>query len=395
MPIYKYTALDINNKKVHDKKEVSSRNELVEFLRENNLYLLKCVEVEEKAISYKFKLNELAEFCRQLSTMLGSGISLIHTMGILVKRDNKAKIIEIYKRIYVKLQQGYPLSVALMQQGQAFPAIMINMIRSGEESGELEAVTKKLATQFEKDHRLKNKVKNAMIYPIILIVVTIIVVMVLFTSILPNFFTYFDEKTMPGITKVVLAISQFMQAYWIWVLIVALTIAAIWLILLRDYRVRLKYDQFKLRIPKAGKLLRTIYTARFARTMSSLYSSGVSMISALMLAKDTINNEYIASQFDEVIKEVRDGVNLSSAIQKIDGFDPKLFSTIYIGEESGKLDETLASIADDFDYEAEIATQRLVVIMEPIMILIIALIIGTVMISVMLPLYTMYDSAGL
>lgn len=394
MAIYKYVAVDINAKKVHDQKEASSRAELVAFLRSQDLYLVKCQEVEKKENVYKFKLNEVAEFCRQLSTMLGSGISLIHAMGILVKRDNKPKIIQVYKDIYVKLQQGYALSVALSEQKGAFPPFMINMIRSGEETGELELVSKKLAMQFEKDYRLQNKVKNAMIYPIILIIVTICVVMVLFTTILPEFLTYFDGQSLPMITRVMLSISSFMSSYWYIVVILMLSIVAIWLILLRDDKVRLKYDKFKLSIPKIGKLLRVIYTARFARTMSSLYSSGVSMINALMLAKDTVNNAYIESQFDKVIKEIRDGINLSVAIQKVDGFDPKLFSTIYIGEESGKLDETLESIANDFDYEAEIATQRLVVIMEPVMILLLAFIIGSVMISVMLPLYTMYNNAG-
>ena len=395
MATYKYVAKDINAKIVRDKMEARNRNELVDFLRAKNLYLIDCKELSEaEKTMYKFKLNELSEFNRQLSTMLGSGISLIRAMSILVKRDNKAKVSEVYKNIYIKLQQGFALSVALAEQGSAFPLIMINMIRAGEESGQLERTTRKLAVQFEKDHRLKNKIKNAMTYPIILLVVTIGVIFLIFTMILPTFFTYFEGKEMPAITEVILGLSTFMSSYWYIVLIGLLAIIAIWLILLREDKVRLKYDKLKVDLPKVGQLIRIIYTARFARTMSSLYSSGVSMINALALAKDTINNTYIASQFDHVIKEVRDGTTLSVAIQKIDGFDPKLFSSIFIGEESGKLDEMLESIADDFDYEADIATQRLVSLMEPVMIIILAIIVGTVMISVMLPLYTMYNNIG-
>ncbi len=395
MATYKYVAKDMNAKIVKDKMEARSRNELVNFLRAKNLYLIDCKELSEaEKTTYKFKLNELSEFNRQLSTMLGSGISLIRAMSILVKRDNKAKVSEVYKRIYVKLQQGFALSVALSEQGSAFPPIMINMIRAGEESGQLERTTRKLAVQFEKDHRMKNKIKNAMTYPIILLCVTVGVIFLIFTFILPTFFTYFEGKEMPLITQIVLAFSTFMTSYWYIVVIVVLAIIAIWLIMLREDKVRLRYDKLKVDLPKVGKLIRIIYTARFARTMSSLYSSGVSMINALALAKDTINNAYIASQFDGVMKEVRDGTTLSIAIQKIDGFDAKLFSSIFIGEESGKLDEMLESIADDFDYEADIATQRLVSLMEPVMIIILAFIVGTVMISVMLPLYTMYSSIG-
>lgn len=395
MATYKYVAKDINAKTIRDKMEARSRNELVDFLRAKNLYLIDCKELSEaEKTTYKFKLNELSEFNRQLSTMLGSGISLIRAMSILVKRDNKARVCEVYKNIYIKLQQGFALSVALQEQGTAFPPIMINMIRAGEESGQLERTTRKLAVQFEKDHRMKNKIKNAMTYPIILLVVTIGVIFLIFTMILPTFFTYFEGKEMPGITQAVLAFSTFMSSYWYIVIIVLLTFIAIWLILLREDKVRLRYDKLKIDLPKIGKLIRIIYTARFARTMSSLYSSGVSMINALSLAKDTINNAYIASQFDTVMKEVRDGTTLSIAIQKVDGFDAKLFSSIFIGEESGKLDEMLESIADDFDYEADIATQRLVSLMEPVMIIILAFIVGTVMISVMLPLYTMYSNIG-
>lgn len=395
MATFKYIAKDINSKKITGKMEARSRSELVEFLRSKDMYLIDSKELtSEEKTAYKFKLNELSEFNRQISTMLGSGISLIRAMSILVKRDNKPKITEVYKKIYVKLQQGFPLSVALQEQGETFPLLMINMIRSGEESGQLELTTKKMAVQFEKSYRMNNKIRNAMIYPIILLLITIGVIFIIFTAILPTFFTYFDEATMPGITKMMLNISYFMKDYWYLVLIAMLSVIAVWLIALRDKKVRLRYDKAKLNAPIIGKLLKVIYTARFARTMSSLYSSGVSMINALLLTRDTINNSYISSQFDEVVKQIRDGTTLSVAIQHIDGFDAKLYSSIFIGEESGKLDDMLESIADDFDYEAEIASQRMVTILEPVMIVILALIVGTVMISVMLPLYTMYSGIG-
>lgn len=395
MATFKYIAKDINSKKITGKMEARSRGELVEFLRSKDMYLIESKELSnEEKTAYKFKMNELSEFNRQISTMLGSGISLIRAMSILVKRDNKPKITEVYKKIYIKLQQGFPLSVALQDQGETFPLLMINMIRSGEESGQLELTSKKMAIQFEKSYRMNNKIRNAMIYPIILLLITIGVIFIIFTAILPTFFTYFEEAIMPAITKIMLNVSYFMKDYWYLVLIAILSVIAVWLIALRDKKVRLRYDKAKLNVPIIGKLLKVIYTARFARTMSSLYSSGVSMINALLLTRDTINNSYISSQFDEVVKQIRDGTTLSLAIQHIDGFDAKLYSSIFIGEESGKLDDMLESIADDFDYEAEIASQRMVTILEPVMIVILALIVGTVMISVMLPLYTMYSGIG-
>ena len=140
----------------------------------------------------------------------------------------------------------------------------------------------------------------------------------------------------------------------------------------------------KLKFPKLGKLLGTIYTSRFARNMCSLYTSGISIINGLMIVKDNIGNKYIESQFDQVIRMVRNGTSLSQSIQKIDGFDAKLASSIYIGEESGKLEDMLSSLADDFDYE--------VAMLEPIMIIFLALIVLCVMLSVLLPIYQMYQN---
>jgi putative type II secretion pathway protein xcpS len=162
--------------------------------------------------------------------------------------------------------------------------------------------------------------------------------------------------------------------------------------MLRVEKIRYKVDQMKLKFPKLGKLLGTIYTSRFARNMCSLYTSGISIINGLMIVKDNIGNKYIESQFDQVIRMVRNGTSLSQSIQKIDGFDAKLASSIYIGEESGKLEDMLSSLADDFDYEAEMATQKMVAMLEPIMIIFLALIVLCVMLSVLLPIYQMYQN---
>lgn len=393
MATFKYIAKDINSKKYHGKREVNSREELVTLLRSENLYLLKCKEIV-KEDRKKMKLNDLSEFCRELGTMVSSGISLIMAMNIIAKRTPNPKLQALYKDIYVKLQQGLSLSDALAAQGEMFPSLMINMFRASESTGMLDKTSMKLATQFDKDNKLQNKVKSAMMYPMILVVVTIFVVIAVFTLILPNFFDMFGDAPIPLITQVMFGISKAMIANWEWFLIGVLIIICIITMSMRVTKIRFAWDKFKVHCPKVGYLTKIIYTARFARSMSSLYTSGVSMLNSLALARGTINNVYIASQFDEVIKQVRDGTNLSQAISIIDGFDPKLASSVYIGEESGKLDQTLLNVADDFDYEAELATEKMVTLLQPLMIIILGVIIGTIIISVMLPLYSLYGSIG-
>lgn len=394
MATFRYTAKDINSKKHSGKAEVNSREELVALLRSDNLYLLKCKEITQEGNHYKIKLKELSELCRQVGTMVSSGISLIMAMNIVMKRENNPKLEAIYKDVYVKLQQGYTLSRAMATQGNAFPSLMISMIRASESSGMMDKTLIKLADQYEKENKINSKVKSAMFYPIILIVVTVSVVMLVFTVILPKFLDMFEGMEMPMITKVMFKISDIIINQGHWVLIGILLMIAGISFLLRMEKVRYKFDQFKLSVPKVGSLLKIIYTARFARSMASLYSSGVSMINSLNLAKTTINNAFIEKQFDEVVRSVRDGTNLSSAISGVVGFDAKLPNSIYVGEESGQLDDMLQRTADDFDFESEMAIEKMVTLLQPVMIIILGLMICLVVIAVILPIYGMYGSVS-
>lgn len=394
MATFKYTAKDINSKKFHGKMEANSRDELVALLRSEHLYLLKCQEIVKEEKVKKMKNKDLSDFCRELGAMISSGISLIMAMNILTKRATDKKLQNIYKDIYVKLQQGMSFSDALASKNGVFPPLMVNMFRASESTGMMDITAQKLGIQFDKDGKLQNKVKSAMTYPMILVVVTFIVVIAVFTIILPNFFDVFGDMELPLITQIMFSISRGLTKYWQWILIAVLCMICAVAMALKVPKIRYKWDKIKLRMPYAGHLTCIIYTSRFARSMSSLYSSGVSMINSLTLAKATINNSYIEAQFDEVIRQVRDGTSLSQAISIIDGFDVKLASSIYIGEESGQLDQMLTNIADDFEYEAELATEKLVTMLQPLMIIILGFVIGTIIISVMLPLYSLYGSIG-
>ncbi|MCL2698646.1 MAG: type II secretion system F family protein [Oscillospiraceae bacterium] len=188
-----------------------------------------------------------------------------------------------------------------------------------------------------------------------------------------------------------IGLSRFLQQYWYLVIIGALVFIFIVNFLLTVPKIRYEFDRFKLKMPVAGKLLKIIYTARFSRTLSSLYSSGIPMLRALEITGTIINNKYIMDQFDEVIMNVRNGETLAGSIETIDGFDKKLATTIMIGEETGRLDAMLESTAESFDYEAEIALDKLVQLLQPVMIVIMAVVIGTVMMSVMIPMMTMFQ----
>lgn len=386
MATFKYISKDMSAKTIRGTLEADDRNDLVRKLKEQNLFLVSCQDVTKKTVNqYKMKLNELSAYSREVGTMLASGLSLIRIFSIMVRREDNKKIKKIYENIYVKLQQGYTLSAAMEAQGVAFPNLMIQMYRSGEASGDMDKTALTMSNQYSKDHRIKGKTKSAMMYPIILIV---------YLAVLPSFFDIFKNVELPLITKINISISKFLQDYWYFVLLIAAGLVVTFIALLRVEKVRFQVDKLKTKIPKFGKLLMTIYTSRFARTLCSLYTSGMSIVNALNIAKTTIGNVYIESQFDGAIKKLRNGESLSQAIKDIDGFDIKLTSSIFVGEESGRLESMLTTLADDFDFEAEQASERMITLIQPLMIIFLAVVICLIIISVLLPIYTLYNNVG-
>lgn len=397
MPTYLYTAKDVESHVIRDSMVASDVAQLETKLKQKKLFLVSARQVKGKGeSSYKFKTEELTDFNRQLASMLASGITQARALNIMMQRDMKKNVKNVYNHLYQELQQGSVLSDALEKQTGCFPEIMINMYRAGEASGAMEQVANKLAEHFMKEQKTQNKIKSAMTYPIILIVLSVVIMLGVFIFVLPNFFDMFDSvgAEIPALTKVVMSISRFLIDNLLWVLLGTVFVVVILIMIFRLPSVKLSMDRFRLHLPKIGSLLKIIYTARFARTLSSLYSSGLSMLKALEISASTIGNTYVSNQFKEVSERVRSGATLSGAIQPVDGFDKKLISTVYIGEESGRLDEMLDSIADSFDYESEEAIDKLITFIEPAMILIMGLLIGTVVLSVFLPLFSMYNALG-
>lgn len=395
MPNFKYTAKNLQGQTIRGAEEAADEHALAASLRDRGLFLLNQRDItREEQNAYKLKSNEVADFCRQVGTMLGAGISLTRALNIMLQRDMKLPIKQVYAGVYKALQRGEPVSDAMAAQGRAFPELLIAMFRAGESSGQLEKNAMRMAVHYEKDHKLKNKVKSATTYPIILIVLSVLVMILVFTVILPSFFDLFEGIELPVYTRIVIAISNVLTNYWYVVLIVVLCLAAAGSLLLRQPKIRRGVDHLKLKLPKIGRLMKIICTARFARTLCSLYTSGMSMVGALRISADTVGNRYLSTQFENMIREVRGGRALSSAIRLVDGFDPKLASIIFVGEETGRLDDMLESVADTFDYESEEALQKLVTILEPLLIVVLAVMIGFVMVSVMVPIYTLYNNVG-
>lgn len=394
MPNYKYTAAGSNGKKVRGVMTAPDETALYQRLREEGKHLTASKEVTGKRTSGKLKIVVVADFCRQLGTLLGAGVSLVRALSIIAAEESvKPKVRTIYEEMLRLIRQGVPLSEAMERQAPAFPELLVGMLRSAEVSGNLDHTAKRMAVHYEKEHRINSKVRSAMVYPIILAVMMVAIVVFVVGYILPQFSDLFATMgELPWMTRVVMAFSDLVTNYW-YLLILGLAVLVMLIrMVLKAPAVRLAFDKRKLKLPVVGKLLRTIYTARFARTLSSLYGSGVPIMSSLSTAADTVGNQYIVSQFGESVRLLQQGGSLTDALRRIDGFENKLASSIAIGEETGNLDEMLDVTADSYDYASEQAMNRLVTLLEPCMLILMGFMVGFIMLAILLPIFGSYNA---
>ncbi|MDD3796685.1 MAG: type II secretion system F family protein [Lachnospiraceae bacterium] len=394
MKKFKYIAKDVEGKKVGGMLEANDETELYNKLREDNKFLMSSKEVKNRFAPKKIKTKFLAEFCRELGTLLEAGVSLVRALAIIIEEEGiKPQNRVIYAELLQLVRQGVALSDAMAQQGEAFPEMMVNMFRSAEAGGSLDKTALRMANHYEKEHRMNSKIKGAMTYPAILGVLIVAVVIIIFTYVLPQFTSLFSTmESLPWYTEFMLWLSDFIVANWLGIILGVIIIVNVLRLFFKIPAVHRAKDRLMLKLPMIGGLLKVIYTARFARTLSSLYSAGLPIVPSLQIGQKTVGNTYIENQFTEAIDKIRGGENLSAALGRIDGFTKKFTSTIMIGEETGKLDNMLESTADNLEYESEQAISKMMTFLEPIMIVIMAVIVGFIMISVITPIYGSYDS---
>ena len=393
--LFRYTAKDIDGRTVRGTMEAADYDALYAQLLEQGLYPQRVTGRGADRRPRTLRPQELSDLCRQLSTLLASGVSLVRALTIISQDEGiSAGLRRVYESVLSEVRKGSSLSDALEAQ-QVFPALMLGMIRAGEGSGRLDRVAERLAVHYEKAHQMNQQVKSALMYPMILAVLSVAVIV---TFVLPQFSDLFSTMdSLPAVTLALMAFSDFMVTKWYLLLLGLAALAAALRALRRVPSVRLALDRGKLTMPVFGKLHRIICTARFARTISSLYASGLPIITALQTARDTIGNAYIVSQFDAVLAQVRSGVSLSAALESVDGFQRKLCSSIAVGEETGQLDSMLDSIADSMEYDAQQASRRMMTILEPMLIVLMAFVVGFIIIAVMSPIigsYSAIESSG-
>ena len=392
---FQVTSMTRVGKRSNSVISVATVEDLKKTMKEKDLYLIDYKEINPKEVLGK-KLNtkSLVVFSRQLSTMIAAGIPIIQALDMLQSKADNKRSKDIFRSIFENVQKGNSLSDSMTAQRGAFPDLLTNMVKAGELGGTLDQSLTRMSAHYEKEAKLASKIKSASIYPAILAVISVVVVLLLVTFVLPTITSMFDESLMPASTKFILGISNFILDNWI-ALIVGLVIFVFSArLLMRVKSIRIEVDRLKLRLPVFGKLNRTVYSARCARAFASLYSSGVQTLDMIETTGRVLNNTYLEEKFVSVLEGVSRGDLISQAIERTEEFDKMLSSMIFIGEESGSLGDILSSTADYFDNEADSAIQRMVAMIEPIMIVVLGVVIGFIVISIMQPIFTMYGSVG-
>ena len=395
MPEYKYQAQDSKGKIVKGKAEAFDETDLQKRFHESGLLLIEAKPIRKNMALKPLKKPRLADFTRQLGTLIKSGVTLVKAIEIIA---NDESITDYERQLYLRLRdrivQGVALSVVMEELEPAFPPLLIYMLRAAETSGTLDTTCLRLAEQYTSEAELEQTAKNSLTYPKILSVLIVIVVAILFGYVLPQFEEIFSTlPSLPVPTKILMAISDFVAHKWY---ILAIIIGLVFIfgkIIIKLPAVKLFIDHIKV-MGKWGKLTKVIYSARFARTMSSLYSSGIPIHSCIEIARTTIGNKYIEEQFKEVERKVAGGMPLSSALLDVNGFVSKLPATIKVGEETGMLGNMLESVANDLDFYSKQALLKLTSYIEPVMIVVMAVVVGFIMISIIQPIYQSYQTIG-
>lgn len=394
---FKYRAMNSEGEKIEGSYEADSQNEVMDYIAGNGYYPLFIEEVNESAnIKLKFntkvKIKDLSIFCRQFYTMLNAGVPILTCLDILANQIQNLKLREATKEIQEEVEKGGILSDAMRKYPDVFPNLLVSLIASGEASGNLDEIMLRMAIHYEKENKINNKVKGAMIYPIILSIVAIVAVVFILTFVMPTFTSIFDQTgtSLPWSTKFLLGFSDMIKNSWLSLLILIILCTIMFRIFLKTEKGILFWHKLKLKLPILKKLNEMIIVSRFTRTLSTLIASGLQLIDSLEIVSRVCGNKIAEDALLKIRDKVMRGESLFSSMEESDVFPPMLYSMVKIGEETGNLDDILNKTADFYDEELESTIQASVAMIEPLLIVIMGLAIGFIVISIMLPMFDSY-----
>jgi len=413
MPLFAYSAVDAQGKTHQGTIEANTPDEAAAAIKKKGQFPTNISETSAaagggksagKGFSFNFSLGGggggtgkvpakvLTVFTRQLSTLISAGLPLLRSLRTLGKQEKNPNLKKIMVSLAESVEGGTTFSEALAQHPKAFNKLYVNMVKAGELGGVLEVVLTRLAEFAEKSQRIRGKVTSAMVYPIVVLTIAVGIVTFLMLFIVPKFEAIFKDmlgdRPLPFITQIIMDLSRFIQGNF---LLIAGAITAIVFALkfaMRVPGVESAIDSYKLKIPLFGDMLTKTSVARFSRTLGTLVSSGVPILQALQITRDTAGNLRVSNAVENIHDNVKEGESMVTPMEASGIFPPMVVSMVQVGEETGQLPDMLTKVADVFEEEVDNAVAGLTSLLEPVMIVMLALVVGTIVVALFLPLIT-------
>ncbi|MEZ4527288.1 MAG: type II secretion system inner membrane protein GspF [Desulfobacterales bacterium] len=405
MPVYEYSGLNLKGKSVSGIIDAESAFAARQKLRTSKIFPTDIKETQEapsrKSVRFsgfsrsftRVRPAEVALMTRQLSTLTGAGFPLVAALDTLIPHTKPQGFKRVMAQIKDTIVEGNTFAAALAKFPGVFSSLFINMVRAGESSGTLEIVLDRLADITEKQQALRSRIRSALAYPVLMAVIGVLVLFFLLTFIVPSIATIFSDmnKALPAPTRFLIGTSEFFKGYW-WAFLGG--IAGLF-IGLRQFRKtekgRYHWDRVMLRLPLAGGLIRKLAVARFARTLGSLLENGVTMLNALDIVRNIVGNVLLADAISRASENVGKGQGLGVSLSETSVFPPLSIQMILVGEQSGELEPMLSKVADVYENEVETTVVGMTALLEPLMILVMAAIVGFIVLSICLPIFEMNE----
>jgi type IV pilus assembly protein PilC len=403
MPTYVAIGRDTDGSQRKERILAETPNEARNMMKDRGLFVLDIKEESSFNLDFesiktsltKVTVKDKAIFSRQFAALVNAGVALVRGLGVLADDCSNPKLKKALLAINADVQQGTSLSDAMRKHPASFDNLYVALVQAGEVGGVLDEVLNRLAKLLEDLNRLQNQIKSAMAYPVTVGFLAVVIFVAMTMFLLPIFAEMFEQfdADLPIFTQIMLNISGFLRQPLNWVIMIAVIVAAVFAF--RRYYATLNgrrvIDRFALKMPLFGDLIQKTATARFCRTFGSLSKSGVPILTALEIVRDTAGNQVIAEAVDEARKDVQTGGMISIALQKHSVFPSMAVQMISIGEETGELDQMLMKVADFYEDEVEQAVKALTSIMEPIMIMVLGGMVGSILVSMYLPMFRIME----
>jgi type IV pilus assembly protein PilC len=401
---FSYTARDKKGRIVQGTMESLNQNELVASLQKQGLTVTFVVQEKEKRkkgtpakmrFHRRLKLDDLLVMSRQLSTLLSAGLTLLRSLDIVGRQIESKPLYLAMQEVKKDIADGLTFKDALAKHPRIFSTYWLNLVETGESSGKLPAALAQLADYLESAGAFQKKIVSAFIYPAILVMVAIGAIVVFLLKVIPTFTTIFEdfEVPLPFLTSLVIGASLAVRRYFIWFLLIAASIIYSGYIYIHTKAGRERYDQFKLRVPLFGQLIHMILLARFSRGLATLIESGIPILYGLEIMERTVGNITVAKALEEVKVGVRDGKTISGPLGKSGLFPPFLVQMVGVGEETGELGSMLDKVASYYEEHIDTFITRFVSVFEPVLLIFMGVVLGILIISMYLPLFSIASLA--